>query len=109
VEDGVSLLVWEKDSFAYADSWDEEAERYRGLKVKENITVSVNSDAVIVKPEAALELRRESIVDARQARAAFESGRQIDSGGALTRHSSEVKAGACGRRIGRCRGYIPIG
>ena len=60
VEDGVSLLVWEKDSFAYADSWDEEAERYRGLKAKQNVVVSVNSDAVIVKPEAALEqLKRE--------------------------------------------------
>jgi hypothetical protein len=55
IEDGVSLLTWEKDSFAYADSWDEEAERYRGLKVKQNVFVSENSEAVIVKPEAALE------------------------------------------------------
>jgi predicted AAA+ superfamily ATPase len=55
VEDGVSLLTWEKDSFAYADSWDEEAGRYRGLKAKQNVAVSVSSDAVIVKPEAALE------------------------------------------------------
>jgi len=54
VEDGVSLLTWEKDSFAYADSWDEKEGRYRGLKVNQNVTTSANSDALIVKPEVAV-------------------------------------------------------
>ena len=30
--DGVALLTWEKDAFAYADSFDEESGRYRGLR-----------------------------------------------------------------------------
>ena len=32
VEDGVSLLTWETDAFAYADSFDEEKGRYVGLQ-----------------------------------------------------------------------------
>jgi hypothetical protein len=32
VRDGLGLLTWEQDSFAYADGYDEEAKRYRGLR-----------------------------------------------------------------------------
>jgi hypothetical protein len=32
VRDGVSLLTWEQDTFAFADSFDEAAGRYRGLR-----------------------------------------------------------------------------
>ena len=32
IEQGVALLTWEQDAFAFADSYDEEAGRYRGLR-----------------------------------------------------------------------------
>ena len=32
IEDGVNSLSWEIDGFAYADGWDAEKKRYRGLK-----------------------------------------------------------------------------
>jgi hypothetical protein len=32
VRDGLGLLLWSRESFAYADSYDEEAGRYRGLR-----------------------------------------------------------------------------
>ena len=32
VRDGCALLTWEQDAFAYADSFDEAAGRYRGLR-----------------------------------------------------------------------------
>jgi hypothetical protein len=32
IRDGLGLLTWEKDSFAYADGYDETASRYRGLR-----------------------------------------------------------------------------
>ena len=32
IRDGVSLLTWENDAFAFADSFDEGAGRYRGLR-----------------------------------------------------------------------------
>jgi hypothetical protein len=53
LEDGVDSLSWEIDGFAYADGWDEEKKRYRGLKAGKRVTVSVNDEALIVLPEVA--------------------------------------------------------
>jgi hypothetical protein len=54
VEDGVSLMLWRNDGFAYADEYDEAAKRYRGLKAGQRITVSGdNARAVLVRPEIA--------------------------------------------------------
>jgi len=54
VRDGVSLLTWEQDGFAYADSYDEVTGRYRGLRYGQNLSLS-DSDpqGLLVKPEAA--------------------------------------------------------
>ena len=54
VRDGVRLLTWEQDSFAYADSYDEATGRYRGLRCGQNLSLS-DSDpqGLLVKPEAA--------------------------------------------------------
>lgn len=54
IRDGVGLLTWEKDSFAYADSYDEAAGRYRGLRCGQQIAI-VDPDApgLIVKAEVA--------------------------------------------------------
>lgn len=60
VEDGVRLLSWQTDSFAYADRWDDEKKRYIGLRSAQNITIDLNSDGVIVKSAiAADQLKRE--------------------------------------------------
>jgi predicted AAA+ superfamily ATPase len=50
----VSLLTWEQDGFAYADSYDEVTGRYRGLRYGQNLSLS-DSDpqGLLVKPEAA--------------------------------------------------------
>jgi hypothetical protein len=54
VEDGLGLLLWANDSFAYADSYDEAEARYRGLRGGQRITVSADSpDGLLVKPEVA--------------------------------------------------------
>jgi len=52
--DGVSLLTWEQDSFAFADSYDEGSGRYRGLRRCQSITLT-DSDApgLLVRPEVA--------------------------------------------------------
>lgn len=54
VRDGVSLLTWEQDGFAYADSYDEATGRYRGLRCGQNLSLA-DSDPqrLLVKPEAA--------------------------------------------------------
>ena len=53
IRSGLSLLTWEKDSFAYADSFDEEAGRYRGLRQNAIIPVTQDDGGLLVKPEAA--------------------------------------------------------
>jgi predicted AAA+ superfamily ATPase len=54
VRGGFSLLTWEKDSFAYAESYDEGAGRYRGLRGGQQV-VLVDADApeLLVKSEIA--------------------------------------------------------
>jgi predicted AAA+ superfamily ATPase len=53
IRSGLGLLTWEADSFAYAESYDEEAGRYRGLRAGEVVNVSVDDGGVLVKPEVA--------------------------------------------------------
>ena len=50
---GVGLLTWESDSFAYADSYDEGAHRYRGLRCGQQISVASVSSGLLVSPEVA--------------------------------------------------------
>jgi hypothetical protein len=47
ISDGVRLLTWINNSFAYADSFDETSNRYRGLLGKESI------NGLLVKPDVA--------------------------------------------------------
>ena len=53
VREGVSLLTWVTDGFAYADSWDEVSKRYRGLRTGVGFHVSIEGDGVLVKPSIA--------------------------------------------------------
>lgn len=53
--DGVSLLTWNPETFAYADGWDEKKERYLGLRAAQTISVSLEGKALLVKPEVAAE------------------------------------------------------
>jgi hypothetical protein len=53
VSAGVALLTWEADTFAYADSYDENAGRYRGLQVGQMVNVTADSTGLLVKPEVA--------------------------------------------------------
>ena len=50
---GPGCLTWAQDTFAFADSYDENAERYPGLRAGENIKVTEGHTGLVVKPEAA--------------------------------------------------------
>ncbi len=55
IRDGLALLTWGKDSFAFAESYDEAAGRYRGLRCGQQVAVSLdNSEGLLVQPEVAL-------------------------------------------------------
>src|SRR6266566_5105100 len=53
VRDGVQSMWWERETFAYADSWDAERKRYLGLKAGQQAQVTLNANSVLVKPEVA--------------------------------------------------------
>ena len=54
IKDGAKLLGWHQDGFAYADSYDEDGERYRGLKIMELIELSdADAPGLVVKPDVA--------------------------------------------------------
>ncbi|CUS37815.1 Swt1 family HEPN domain-containing protein [Candidatus Nitrospira nitrificans] len=58
IRDGLRLLMWPDDSFAYAESFDETAGRYRGLRCGQPVNVSEdNLSGLLVRPTTALKQR----------------------------------------------------
>ncbi|HWD92521.1 MAG TPA: Swt1 family HEPN domain-containing protein [Verrucomicrobiae bacterium] len=53
IRDGVSFLTWSSDTFAYAESYDETAKRYRGLRAGQTLTIMSDSTGLLVKPDVA--------------------------------------------------------
>lgn len=54
IRGGLGLLTWAQDSFAYAESYDEAAGRYRGLQAGRQVWVTDDSPiGMLVKPEPA--------------------------------------------------------
>ena len=53
IRDGLALLTWQTDTFGYAESYDEGAERYRGLRGGQVISLSTDSSGLLVKPDLA--------------------------------------------------------
>ncbi|MDQ3701143.1 MAG: DUF499 domain-containing protein, partial [Chloroflexota bacterium] len=62
VLDGIALLTWEQDTFAYADRWDDSQGRYVGLRAGSRIDVLPDGASVVVKSAVA---RRQVDADAR--------------------------------------------
>lgn len=55
IRDGVNLLTWPQDSFGFADSHDEAAGRYRGLRGGAMVALSdAHASELVVKPDVAL-------------------------------------------------------
>jgi predicted nucleotidyltransferase len=53
LRDGVALLTWQPDTFAFAESYDEAAGRYRGLRGGQMLSASPESTGLLVKPDVA--------------------------------------------------------
>jgi hypothetical protein len=63
IRDGLRLLTWSQDSFAYAESFDDAAGRYRGLRCGELVNISENNlSGLLVRPEVALKQRQAETV-----------------------------------------------
>jgi predicted AAA+ superfamily ATPase len=53
ISEGLGLISWAQDSFAYADGWDEQNQRYRGLQVGRQIKVNIEGDGLLIKAQVA--------------------------------------------------------
>ena len=51
--DGVALLTWQTDTFAYAEGYDEGAARYPGLRGGQVVSLSADDVGLLVRPDAA--------------------------------------------------------
>jgi hypothetical protein len=53
IEDGLGLLTWSSESFAYADSHDEASGRYRGLRAQRRVPIEDGDTGLLVRPDVA--------------------------------------------------------
>src|SRR5690606_9420602 len=53
IRSGLKLLTWERETFAYAEGFDESTSRFSGLRVGELVNVSVGDRGLLVKPAVA--------------------------------------------------------
>ncbi|WP_366918269.1 hypothetical protein [Accumulibacter sp.] len=54
ISNGVSLLTWMQDGFAFADGFDESAGRYQGLRAGQMVALTdAHAPGLVVKPEVA--------------------------------------------------------
>jgi len=60
---GVATLTWELDTFAYAESFDEEGGRYPGLLAGAQVALSADDSGVIVRPSAAQSQLKQEVED----------------------------------------------
>jgi len=75
IEDGVSQLTWEQEIFAWADSWDDVAQRFVGLRGGQRIqAIDEASTGLLVKPQVA---RAQMDRDAQAVVAASAEGRTV--------------------------------
>ena len=53
IRDGLSLMTWEQDAFAYADSYDDDAGRYVALQSGPRGPLAYTDPGLLVRPEVA--------------------------------------------------------
>jgi len=71
IRDGLGLLLWAQDSFAYADSYDEAAGRYLGLRSGQHVPLSAdNLTGLLVRPAVALRQQEAEALQAAASRPA---------------------------------------
>jgi len=89
IRSGLALLTWTQDSFAYAESFDETAGRYRGLRASQRIWIDDDSPiGLLVRPE-----RAQQQLTAETPAAPGGAAKPSEVGGATPASSGEGAAG----------------
>jgi hypothetical protein len=53
IRDGLGLLTWQSETFAYAEIWDEQKQQYKGLQAGQSVRVLADGKSLLVKPDVA--------------------------------------------------------
>jgi len=53
IKEGVALLTWQTETFAYADAYDLTTGRFQGLRAETLVAISADSSGLVVKPHVA--------------------------------------------------------
>ncbi|MCP9448661.1 MAG: DUF499 domain-containing protein [Nitrospira sp.] len=53
ISSGFALLTWDHETFAYADSYDESAHRYQGLRCGQHVPITTGDTGLLVRSEIA--------------------------------------------------------
>jgi predicted AAA+ superfamily ATPase len=87
IREGLRSLVWQQDTFAYADSFDEARGRYLGLKAGEHVAVSLNATSLLVRSEvAAAQMAADAAVQAAIRATPTPAYDPVNNGGAVSEH-----------------------
>jgi hypothetical protein len=87
---GVALLTWEQDTFAYAESYDADAQRYRGLQRSVDLSLRPDDAGLLVKPSAA---RQQMDVESKGGGGSGGDGPGTDGDGEGDGHGGEGERG----------------
>ncbi len=91
---GLGLLTWEQESFAFADSFDEAAGRYRGLRCGQQVSLANVEPGLLVRPDVA---RRQRDAEAAEAPGAQPSAGTGPAGAAGETAGAAPPVGTPGR------------
>ena len=53
IRDGLGLLTWQSETFAYAETWDEQKQQYKGLQAGQSVRVLADGKSLLVRPDVA--------------------------------------------------------
>ncbi len=112
IGDGVGLLTWEKEAYAFADSYDEEAGRYRGLRAGQVVLLpDADAPGLLVRPEVArrqmnAEHEQPGVGSTATEEGASEQGGGIPGGGTTT--EGEVDTPPPAPQPKRFHGAVPL-
>ena len=53
IRDGLGLLTWQSETFAYAETWDEQKQQYKGLQAGQSVRVLADGKSLLVKRDVA--------------------------------------------------------
>jgi hypothetical protein len=78
IRDGIGLLTWQTDTFAYAESCHPDTGKYRGLRAGQTIDVWLDDQALIVRPDMALKQIQAEKTAEKETGETPETGRDIE-------------------------------